>query len=151
MSRDWKLRQQIFHKIFSSEEIGDDLKNEIIVEKWNHDEIVAHSIDYLFSDSEVLYYPAKSYAVAVTYAMLLQKEFGEDVIACLCDKELLYNNDPYFKTYDEQKDLYEEILQKFPREAISHPERYSANFQKTHEYFYLEFLLHERTKVYAQY
>lgn len=147
--KDWKLRQDLFHKLHSSDEIGDDLKKEIIIEQWDKDQIIAKAIDYLHHDTKELYYPAKSYIIALTYALLLEKEFSEPLLEGLSDEMLLFDNDPYFKPYPQAKEIYDELISLYPREALEKPELYSKNFQRTHEYFYLEFLLHEKTAIYA--
>lgn len=147
--KDWKTRQMIFHKIYSYEEIGDDLKKEMIQEEWENDKIVQRALEYLQVDSPVLFYPGKSYIIAVTYALLLEKEFGVSVLESLNDPTLLYENDPYFVTFDQNPDVYKKILDLYPRLAVTDPLQFSENFQKTYRYFYLEFLLHEETSIYA--
>lgn len=146
---EWKLRQHIFHKVFTPEEMGDDLKKEVVIENWQPEKIVEDALRYLTKQSQELYYPGKSYAVAIVYALLLEKEFGPNHIESLNDPDLLFGNDPYFVPYSKSPDIYQNILDSFPRELIDNPYNGSENFQKTHEYFYLEFLLHEKTSIYA--
>lgn len=55
-------------------------------------------------------YPSKSYVVAIVYARLLVEHFGGDFFKYLDDPDLLYNNDPYFVTYKEDKELYDSII-----------------------------------------
>lgn len=143
------IRQEIFHRMLTYEEMGDSLSNETILEEYGPEDIVIRALQYISENSSILYYPGKSYAVAVTYALLLHKEFQEDVLGVLDEKNLLFGNDPYFKRYSDSKEIYDQILAKFPLDCINEPANFSLNFQKTHQYFYMEFLLHEKTMIYA--
>ena len=55
-------------------------------------------------------YPSKSYMVAICYARWLSEEFGNNPIDYLNDIDLLFGNDPYFVTYDEDTITYDQIL-----------------------------------------
>lgn len=147
--KEWQIRNQTFKMLFSETDLGDRLENEIVVEEFSREQIIQKAIDYPTSTAVELYYPAKSYAVAIIFALLLKKEFGEDVYFSLSDADLLNGDDPYFKTYPEAKEIYDEILAKFPLESVLNPKQYSENFQKTCNYFYMQFLLSEEMKAYA--
>ena len=67
---------------------------------------------YFYNTDMPFIYPSKSYVVAICYAYWLSKDFGEDFYELLSDKDLLYGNDPYFKTYEEDTKTYDEILKK---------------------------------------
>lgn len=135
--------------LFSQTDLGDQLKNEMIVEEFSKDRIIEKALEYPTSTAIELYYPAKSYAVAVIFALLLKKEFDEDIYFSLSDSDLLNGDDPYFKTYTQSKDIYDAILARFPMESVLEPELYSENFQKTCDYFYTQFLLSDEMKVYV--
>jgi hypothetical protein len=87
----------------------DDLKNIKIEFSKN---IIENAIKYFYDKNMGFIYPSKSYVVAICYAHWLSKDFKEDFIELLNDKNLLYCNDPYFKTYDEDTYTYDEILKK---------------------------------------
>jgi hypothetical protein len=107
IKKEWKIRQELYHK--TNTEHDDDL-NKLHVEYSN--DIVETAVKY-FNDKDLGFvYPAKSYVVAICYAYWLSKDFNEDFYELLRDKDLLFNNDPYFKTYDEDPYTYDEILKK---------------------------------------
>ena len=135
MMNDWKVRQEIFHRL--NKEHDDDLKTKNIILSNN---IIEDAIRYFSDDSMGWVYPAKSYMVAICYARWISENFGEDFIECLNDKDLLYGNDPYFLPYNENKSVYNKIL-----ESIDY-----LNFDETkgmvphvRSYFDEEFMLNE--------
>lgn len=139
--KEWKVRQEMYHRLTTGQERGDDLAKEKIEENFSPLEVVKKAIEYYHKDSEVLYYPAKSYAIAILYAKLLEREFGEDLYVALSDPDLLFQNDPYFKTYPESSKIYDEVLESFPEDILLTPEKFSRNAHKSFQYFYKEFLL----------
>lgn len=147
--KEWQIRNQTFKKLFSQTDLGDQLEKEIIIEDFAPEQIIAKALEYPTSTALELYYPAKSYAVAIIFALLLKKEFDEDIYTALSDPDLLNGDDPYFKTYIESKDIYDAILMRFPMDCVFKAEKYAENFQKTCDYFYMQFLLNEEMKVYA--
>jgi hypothetical protein len=48
--------------------------------------------------------------VGICYSRWLSETFGGNPLDYLNDNELLYNNDPYFKTYSEDFEIYDSIL-----------------------------------------
>jgi len=107
MIKEWKVRQALYHKL--NNDYTDDLKKIKIEFSKN---IIENAIQYFYDKNMGFIYPSKSYVVAICYAHWLSKDFGEDFIELLNDKNLLYGNDPYFKTYDEDTYTYDEILKK---------------------------------------
>lgn len=107
MHKEWKIRQELYHRMVRDH--TDDL-NKIPVEFSNN--IVENAIKYFYDKDMPFIYPSKSYVVAICYAYWLSKDFGEDFYELLSDKDLLYGNDPYFKTYEEDNKTYDEILKK---------------------------------------
>ncbi len=107
MVKEWKIRQALYHKL--NNDYADDLKKVKI--QFSKD-ITENAIRYFYNKNMGFIYPSKSYVVAICYAHWLSKDFGEDFIELLNDKDLLYGNDPYFKTYDEDTYTYDEILKK---------------------------------------
>jgi len=107
MKKEWKIRQALYHKLNS--DYTDDLKKVKIEINKN---IVENAVRYFFNEDIPFIYPSKSYVVAICYAYWLSKDFVEDFYELLDDNNLLYGNDPYFKTYSEDTKTYDEILKK---------------------------------------
>lgn len=147
--KDWHIRHRIFHQLFKDMDMGDDLSKETIIEEFEEEVIVQRAIDYPKLQTRELYYPGKSFAVAVIFAKLLEKHFKEDFLTSLDDPLLLYGNDPYFVPYHEAPQIYDQIIKNFPFNLLESPLLGSENFQKTCEYFEKEFLIHDSTRIYA--
>lgn len=147
--KEWKLRQKIFYKIFEGQDLGDNFSEMETTEDWESKVIVEQALEYPVKQLNIFSYPAKSYTVAITFAKLLEQKFGENFYDALADESLLYDNDPYFKSYDKDKETYDRIIERFPWELLENPNLASDNYQRTVDYFYREFLLHEETKLYA--
>jgi hypothetical protein len=107
MKKEWKIRQELYHKMIT--EHDDDL-NKLTIEFSNN--IIEDAIKYFNNKDMPFIYPSKSYVVAICYAYWLSKDFKEDFYELLNDKTLLYNNDPYFKTYKEDINIYDSIIKK---------------------------------------
>ena len=103
---EWKIRQDLYHKL--NKDYSDDLnKVKISFDK----DIVNNAIKY-FNDTEIGWiYPAKSYMVAICYSKWLSDFFGKHPLDYLNDSQLLYNNDPYFITYEKDFTTYDKILE----------------------------------------
>jgi hypothetical protein len=102
---EWKIRQEIYHRL--NTEHSDDLNDKDIVIT---EDIVEDAVRYFFERDIGWIYPSKSYMVGICYAKWLSEEFGGDPTDYLNDSELLYGNDPYFVTYNEDKKVYDSIL-----------------------------------------
>ena len=107
IKKEWKIRQALYHKLNS--DYTDDLKKVKIEINKN---IVEDAVRYFYNTNMPFIYPSKSYVVAICYAYWLSKDFSEDFYELLDDSDLLYGNDPYFKTYSEDTKTYDEILKK---------------------------------------
>ncbi|WP_127714887.1 hypothetical protein [Halobacteriovorax sp. HLS] len=147
--KEWHIRHKIFHQIFKDMDLGDDLSKEIIIEEHDEDSIVKRALQYPQIQTKELYYPGKSFCVAIIYAKLLEKHFKEDFYDSLNDERLLYENDPYFIPYNKAKSTYDRILSEFDWDLFENLNKASENFNKTCEYFDKEFLLHEDTRMFA--
>lgn len=145
--KEWKIRQEIYNKLHT--EFEDDIKGKPIVEEFEESSVISRALRYFTVEDENWYYPGKSYSVAIIYALLLEKHFNEEFYSALNDPDLLYGLDPYFKTYQESKNIYDEIISKIPLGLLENVENHSWNMKKTIEYFEKEFLLHEETKIFA--
>lgn len=95
---------------------------------------VEHQIISFFKYGSELIYPAKSYFVAIIYAKCMEKYFGINFIEALNDKELL-PDDKYFQPYDNDKELYDYVLNN-----VKNIWKYKS-INKTVDYFKKEFLI----------
>jgi hypothetical protein len=104
---EWKIRQEIYYRL--NTDFDDDLKTKKVEIS---DDIVNNAVRY-FNDRNIGWiYPAKSYMVGICYSRWLSEYFGGEPLSYLKDQSLLYNNDPYFQTYDQDKKVYDQILLK---------------------------------------
>ena len=102
---DWKTRLQLFNS--TAEEFTDDLNK---VDIRTEEDSVTWAVKHFNERVDEWVYPAKSYFVAICYAYWISLDFRYDFIELLDDKDLLAGNDPYFKTYSEDKETYNAIL-----------------------------------------
>ena len=65
---------------------------------------------YFTRELKTLNYPSKSYCVAIIYAHLIAFYFHESFWELLADEDLLNGNDDYFVPYNQNKEIYDEIL-----------------------------------------
>jgi hypothetical protein len=104
--KDWKLRQEIYHRLTTEhEDSAENFDYEI------SDNIVNNAVKYFVTTDIGWIWPAKSYMVGICYARWLSVQFGGRPLEYLIDPELLYNNDPYFKPYNEDPQSYIQILE----------------------------------------
>ena len=101
---DWKVKQKIYHKL--NREHDDDLNN---VDIEISDDIVNNAVRYFREKNVGWIYPAKSYMVALCYAFWIMEDYDENFYNVLKDPELL-PLDPYFVTYEEDSNTYNEII-----------------------------------------
>ena len=108
---EWKIRQELYHKLNS--DYTDDLND--IDTTYRTDKLLEDIENYVRLPPEEMgwVYPAKSYVVAVCYAHWISEDFDEDFYEVLNDPDLLYNNDPYFVKYEDDKDVYDSFIQTF--------------------------------------
>ena len=103
--KEHKIRQHLYHRL--NTEHDDAIENFEVTISEN---VVEDAVQYFTNRDIGWIYPAKSYMVAICYSKWLSEEFGGDPFEYLTDSELLYNNDPYFKPYQEDMDTYNAIL-----------------------------------------
>ena len=131
--QDWKIRQEIYHRMTASH--TDDLSQFDIEITEN---VVDNAVRY-FNDRNIGWvYPSKSYMVGICYAKWLADEFGGMPEHYLDDADLLYGNDPYFVEYSKDPEAYHQILKQingwdFDQTAGLVPD--------VREYFVKEFML----------
>jgi len=119
--------------------IPDDLLStkSIIVKEYDDEDLIDDIIDYFYTPSDLLVYPAKSYAVALIYAQLLVNHFNEDFYNVLNDENLLYGNDSYFVAYHNAKYVYDTVLSHIEL-TFDNP---TPQVQTTIDYFKEEFYI----------
>jgi hypothetical protein len=100
--KEWKIKQEIYHRL--NKEYSDDLRNVNVVISEN---VKEDALKHFFERVDEWIYPSKSYFVAFCYAYWISVEYDEDFWNLLNDSNLLYGNDPYFKTYDQDPETYE--------------------------------------------
>lgn len=104
---EWKINQEVYHLLTSKH--NDDL-NSVDIREVPDSQVLDYAIEYFTNDKLGWVYPSKSYVVAICYAKWLSKEFAEQFYKVLDDPNLLYNNDPYFVPYSQDKDTYDNII-----------------------------------------
>lgn len=107
MSHPYKQYQRLYNEMVT--EHPDAFENMIVEER---EEIVENALHYFKEATFPLYYPAKSYSVAVIYATKLNEIYGIDKIEILKDPDLFLGQDPYFVPYDEDPESYDEIMRR---------------------------------------
>lgn len=128
--KEWKIYQQIYHSLVTEHSDAFETFPTRL-----EPELVQNALAYFKGPMPVLIYPAKSYAVAIIYALLLAEHYGEDVREVLDDPDLLFGKDPYFVPYRKDPATYEAILSGL----ASIPDwRTRGWVPKTIEYFHLE-------------
>ncbi len=103
MLSDAKFRQSLFLKYGEPE-----VKNchRITIRyRQKRDDLIQEILDYFSKPVEELYYPAKSYAVAIIYAHLLEFYFGQNFWQSLSDSELFQRSAPFFLPYSHSKEI----------------------------------------------
>jgi hypothetical protein len=130
--KDWQIRQDLYHRL--NTEHSDDLSLHHIEMT---DNVVENAIRYFNKRDIGWIYPSKSYMVGICYARWLSEEFGGEPIDYLNEEDLLYGNDPYFVTYDKDKDTYDEILSKIGGWNF----KFDGMVSDVKEYFNEEFMI----------
>ena len=108
--KEWKIRQQMYDRTWHDH---DDLINYLSyvdTSELGFDPSFAGQIgSYFMWQWEILIYPEKSYAVAMVYAKLLEKYFGENFYEVLDDQDLLLG-DKFFVRYSHNKTVYDTLI-----------------------------------------
>lgn len=106
----------------------------------NNEQLFNIIIDFFETESRLVY-PAKSYYVAIVYAWLLNKYFGEDIKVALNYDDLLNYDDQFFVKYSNNKELYDKLLDTIIEKLDKGD--YNNSIKKTVGYFNKEFLINE--------
>lgn len=134
MQKDYKLRQRMYHHL---ESIDDYIDGEhYVVVDVPGAELIEQILSYFQRPVKQLIYPAKSYAVAIIYARLLNQYFGVPTHKALDDPDLFLGNDKFFVPYGRAKFVYDVILERNLSINTSLPQ-----VRATVDYFMKEFYL----------
>ena len=114
--KEYQYRRTVFYQLHGHESFEDEHKNfNFTIEP---DTVVEDAITYLLDGTSYLRFPGAARAVAIAVADIVAREFNEDFFTVLNQKDLMNGNDPFFKTYEEEKAIYDAILSSVPRDRI---------------------------------
>ncbi len=108
--KEYTYRRNLFYSLQESFDFPDEHKNfDITIDE---ESVVDDAIKYLTDGTTYLKFPGAARAVAYATAELIAAEFGENFFEVLNDPNLMHGNDPYFKTYKEDKETYNQMVQR---------------------------------------
>lgn len=107
---DHKFRQKIY-LTFNRREKFANLPVEV-KEDASPPELVEDIVDYFTRPQDRLVYPAKAYAVAIIYSLLLEKLFALPFQESLGDKDLFQGTDRFYKSAREDRGVYAVALER---------------------------------------
>lgn len=105
--QDWKMYQQTYyHLLVQKPGIQNHQKLTYNVER------VKSALRLLWPrQSEWCVQPARSRMVAIVYATLIEKIYGEDFYDTLNDENLFLGSDDFFQPYLQDSDVYDKIIE----------------------------------------
>lgn len=132
MIKEWKLNQQTYAVLMNARHTDLMQPEQVVDEKKVSVESVRNYVD---DRTYPLFQPSKSRIVSIVYAYLLQKHFDEDFFEVLNDSNLFLGEDPYFKTYDEDRQGYDLVI-----ETLGSFEnwKFKGWVLRSYQYFWLE-------------
>jgi len=139
--KEHKIKQWLYHKTNSLDDTLDKL--DYRVEELGEKETVKWILGYFRNEKVETLFPAKSYAVAIIYAKLLEKHYKEDFWTSLKDPDLFLGTDRFFRPYgsgDTVDSIYNSVLRCLSLNEVCFEDSKLAHVKKTVEYFKLEFL-----------
>lgn len=114
--KEYQYRRTVFYQMRGHENFEDAHKNfNYTIE---NETVINDAVTYLTDGTSYLRFPGAARAVAIATADFIAREFGEDFFTVLNDPALMNHNDPFFKTYEEDKETYRAILKIIPRDSI---------------------------------
>ncbi|MAZ47378.1 MAG: hypothetical protein CME65_02375 [Halobacteriovoraceae bacterium] len=138
--KDYKLHQILYHRLNKIEDLIDHIPYQ--VQSLSGSNLEEKIYNYFTDDHWSIVYPAKSYAVAIIYAKLIEKYFSEDFYSLLSDPELFLGTDKYFVTYQDDCETYDNVLARLKKEKLMDFEANKKSQVKASvNYFYSEFNL----------
>lgn len=115
--KEYEFRRSVFYRLHSDTSFEDEHKNFQII--FDESTVVEDAITYLRDGTSYLRFPGAPRAVAIAVADFVARNFQEDFYEVLSNPSLMHGNDPYFRTYPEDKETYDKILKTIPRERIN--------------------------------
>lgn len=109
-------RRKQYYALNPEQNWEDSHENFEIIEEYDRDAVVHHATRYFSHGDTYRYFPGAARAVAVCVAYLVHRHFGEDFYETLDDPDLMNGNDKYFKTYSEDREVYDRIIEQMPEE-----------------------------------
>ena len=139
---EWKYRRDVFYNISDTSnfsDLKDNFKQNIFIRK-EKDFIVKDAVNYMTLHQKDLFYPGKSYAVAIMYASWIEDFFKVPLLDSLDDPELLFD-DEYFVPYNKDKNTYDRIFEIVDGLNDIVDTNKLPYVKNTREYFMQEFML----------
>jgi hypothetical protein len=115
--KEYEYRRTTFYSLRGHESFEDDHSNFPIIQ--TPETTIEDAVIYLTDGTSYLRFPGAARAVAIATADFIARNFNEDFYEVLNDPNLMHKNDPYFRTYEEEKSVYDEILKKCPPNKIN--------------------------------
>ena len=128
--KEWRMWQQVYNSLVTEHTDARHL-HQRVEKPYN----VEDALNYVKEQGTVGVYPAKSYIVAVIYATMVNKVYGEDLYEALNDPELLHGQDDFFVPYSQEKERYDELIERLKSMGNWLEGGWAP---KTVEYFHLE-------------
>lgn len=133
---EYEYRRTVFYQLNEGRDFPDNHRNfDIAI---HDDTVVEDAVAYLTLGASHTRFPGAARAVAIATADFLNKNFGVDFYEALNDKNLMHGNDPYFKTYEEDKGIYDAIITWMPRKYFNWK---TERMQITHKLLMEEYML----------
>ncbi len=107
--KEWKHWQQLYNGMVT-EHTDDRSLHKREVRPFD----VEDALNYVREKSDVGIYPAKSYMVAIIYAVKINEVYGDNIIQTLNDPDLLNGQDDFFVPFSEDPENYMAILNRLP-------------------------------------
>ena len=136
--KEYEYRRHTFYGLRGHESFEDEHKNFNIT--IHPDSTIEDAVTYLSDGTSYLRFPGAARAVAIAAADIIANNFKEDFFEVLNDPSLMNLNDPYFRTYSEDKQVYDEILKRISRTEINWD---CERMQITQRLIYEEYMLDE--------
>lgn len=120
--KEYEYRRRTFYLLREGFDFPDELVKFPVIDNAETNEfrnMVNDGVQYLIDGTSYLRFPGVARATAIAVAQLIVENFGEVFFEVLNDKDLMNGFDPYFKTYEEDKEVYDAILSTIPPNKIN--------------------------------
>lgn len=107
--KEWKEWQKLYNSMVTEHSDAAFLhKREICNDR---EKFVENALFYIEQKADYGIYPAKSYVVAIIFATMINKVYGDDFYETLDDPDLLYGQDDFFVPYRQDPEMYDRIIE----------------------------------------